>query len=105
MISRRADGERSSAPILDRGGHAPGPRRTGPVCAAAPQSHRGPPGQKGPPQKENWYTQRPPIHLYRSFGVDCPSGQLQVSPVVTFLMVFSVQQAAQEMGSWLSHWT
>src|SRR5436309_8248310 len=36
--SRGADGERSSAPTLYRGGHAPGPRRSGPVCAAAPRA-------------------------------------------------------------------
>ena len=35
--SRGADGERSSAPTFHRGGHASGPLRPEPVCAAAPQ--------------------------------------------------------------------
>lgn len=58
-----------------------------------PRAHY--PWQKGPPQKESWYTHRPLTHWYRSFGVVCPSAQLQMGPAVTFLMVPSVQQAAQ----------
>jgi hypothetical protein len=54
-----------------------------------------PPWQKGPPQKEYWYSQLPLTHWYRSFGVDIPSGQPQVGPVVTFLICPSVQQALQ----------
>jgi hypothetical protein len=38
--SRGADGERSSAPTFLRGGHALGPLRPGPVCAAAPPGHK-----------------------------------------------------------------
>jgi len=50
--------------------------------------------QKGAPQMVVWYSHRPLMHLYRSLGVDCPSGQLQVSPPM-ILIVPSVQQGAQ----------
>jgi hypothetical protein len=55
------------------------------------------PWQKGPPQKEYWYTHSPPMHWYRSFGVVIPSAQLQIGPVVSFLICPSVhaQVAAQ----------
>jgi hypothetical protein len=53
------------------------------------------PWQKGPPQKEDWYSQRPLTHWYRSFGVVIPSAQPQIGPVVTVLNVPSVQQAGQ----------
>jgi hypothetical protein len=42
----------------------------------------------------------PPIHVYRSFGVFVPFAQLQMGPVVTFLICPSVHSEDCAAGTW-----